>query len=676
MSDIRLRFQKADPAIIWLLSGLLVVIAPHILYQSIGLVVAIALLLVWRLLIELKFSRAPPGWLNTLCAIAAFVGITYSYQTIFGRDAGVGLLITMSCLKLMEMHSRRDFMISVFLGYFVVITGFLFSQTLIIGMFMTTAVFLLTTALVSYHRQNKSFSSQYKSAKLAMALLIQSAPLAILLFFLFPRIPGPLWGLPDEGHSGKTGLSSSMLPGQITELAFDNSVAFRVQFGNDKIPDSSKLYWRGPVFTYYDGYMWQDLASKARDKPYGEEWIFKPRHAPDVNKDSRTEYTVTMEANKKRWLLALDLPTKIPLDSYITDNHELLADEPVNKVKNYTVVSYTDYKLQAQAIPENKVYKQVPQFIGKRARELVAQMRNKTNNRKPSDQQMVELVLKYFREQPFYYTRTPPAMIENPVDTFLFDERKGFCEHYASAFTTMMRLAGIPSRIVTGYLGGELNTIGDYLVVRQSDAHAWTEVWLADIGWTRVDPTAVIPPDRILEKQFRNRFRQAQENAAVRKINWFRWFGDSLAGIGQFWDNVNHQWNHWVAGYTPDTQQSFFDKLGIRQWTAGSIVIIMVGLMAVIILLVALIVTRHNKPQLNPAQMLFRRFCKKMARKGFHYEPTETANHFAERISESRSDLGRQISGIIHLYNKLRYARHAPGHSLADLERQVNEFKP
>ncbi|WP_455375307.1 DUF3488 domain-containing protein, partial [Kaarinaea lacus] len=263
MSSLSQRFKQADPAVLWLLCGILFILAPHFVYQPSFLILIVSGILLWRLYIELRFFKQPPSWLSTLLAVTTFLGISYGYQTIFGRDAGVALLIAMMCLKLLEMGTRRDFMVAVFLGYFVVITGFLFDQSVVVGLIMTTAVFLLTTALISYHRTKRTLNNQFKNARLGINLLFQAIPLALILFLMFPRVQGPLWGLPEQGTSASTGLSNSMAPGQITELAFDTSVAFRVKFEGD-VPPASKLYWRGPVFTYYDGLMWQELSRSSR----------------------------------------------------------------------------------------------------------------------------------------------------------------------------------------------------------------------------------------------------------------------------------------------------------------------------------------------------------------------------------------------------------------------------
>ena len=670
MSSLALRFKQADPAVLWLLAGIVFILAPHFFYQPSFLILIVTSILLWRIYIELKFFKQPPGWLSTLLAVITFIGISYGYQTIFGRDAGVALLIAMMCLKLLEMGTRRDFMVAVFLGYFVVITGFLFDQSVVVGLVMTTAVFLLTTALISYHRSRRSLTNQYKSARLGINLMFQAVPLTIILFLLFPRVQGPLWGLPEQGSTASTGLSNSMSPGQITELAFDNSVAFRVKF-DGAIPAAEQLYWRGPVFTYYDGFMWQEL-SHSSSKFFGEQWATRLSPVPQVKMSEGIEYSVMLEPHNSNWLLALDIPTIYPNGSSLSKNYELLANEPVKKLMSYKVTSHVNYKLGAEAPPENRVYRQIPKFVGTRARGLISELQDKVKESEPYDVQMVNLVLNHFRTEPFYYTRTPPAMLDKPVDQFLFDAKRGFCEHYASAFVILMRASGIPARVVTGYQGGELNTIGNYFIVRQSDAHAWSEVWLANKGWVRFDPTSVIPPSRVEQAQLRDRFQETSK----REIESSNWFSDQLKSLNFLIDNINHSWNDWIIGYNPGKQKSFLDSLGMDNISANKLVAILFGTMAAFVLLISLHLARHTIRKPSPAQLMFKRFCKKLAKKGFKYSPTETARGFANRVAEARRDLEKQVVEITDLYNQIRYTKSPADNSLRLLEERVNQFKP
>jgi transglutaminase-like putative cysteine protease len=383
-------------------------------------------------------------------------------------------------------------------------------------------------------------------------------------------------------------------------------------------------------------------------------------------------YRVMLEPNNSKWLLALDLPTLYPPDSYLNANYELMTDEPVTKLKRYKVTSHINYKLEANDEPTNRVYRQLPQFVGPKARDLVGEFQDQVTPDAPYAQQMVRLALNYFRTQPFYYTRTPPAMLDRPIDQFLFEERRGFCEHYASAFVALMRAADIPARIVTGYYGGEFNSIGDYFIVRQSDAHAWAEVWTEDQGWIRVDPTAVIPPDRVEQAQFRDRFRQSARAGSDEES----WLKASLQELGFLWDNVNHSWNDWVVGYTPHKQQSFFNSIGLDKFSVNALVFLLFGGMGVFILIIALHLSGRTIRKPKKVNVLFRRFCKKLARHGFRRSPSEPAHAYAQRVATQRSDLAQQVYEITSLYNQIRYAPLPSDNAMALLAQRIQQFRP
>jgi len=697
--SITQQLQQTNPANLWLLSGLLLVLLPHLLYQPPLLIICTFILLLWRFLYELNIVPLPSRWLRTLLAVGSFITIAYIYHTIFGRNAGVALLVIMLCLKLLEMRSSRDFTVVIYLGYFVVITGFLFNQSIVIGFYMMAVVYLLTTALIAHHQTNPQPSPQAytpdstkgniltnttdttknkpknRSAQIALTLLLQAIPLTLLLFFLFPRVPGPLWGLPEDAFDAKTGLSDSMTPGQFTELAYDTSPAFRVTFSND-VPAPSKLYWRGPVFTHFDGFTWQELRHSTK-RYFSGKWASETIPLPQVNEASTVEYTVTLEASNRNWLLALDLPTKLPKQSYLTANYELLATEAVKTAHRYQLTSHTDYKLGAHEYPNHHDYQQLPDFAAPKARQLVDQWLSQINDQNNDDEEnydekFVQLVLNYFRTEPFYYTRNPPLMINRPVDQFLFDAKRGYCEHYASAFVVLMRAAGLPARVVTGYQGGEFNSVGDYFIVRQSDAHAWAEVWLTDKGWTRVDPTAVIPPNRIEQTALRERLQRTSTGTNF-DIGWLR---KSWKNLQYSWDSVNHLWNQWIIGYNTSKQFSFLQALGLDALSWSGLAIALFGSIAVLLAIIGYYIVRGTRIKSNPARRLYERFCRKLAKKGLVRRPSESAQHFAHRVSLVRQDLAPQVSQITRLYNHLRYTKTPAHDTLHNLKHQIRHFKP
>jgi len=664
------QLRQANPSNLWLLSGLLLMLLPHLLYQPILLMICTFLLLCWRFLHELKLVQLPSRWLRTLLAIGAFMGIAFIYHTIFGRNAGVALLIIMLCLKLLEMRTSRDFTVVIFLGYFVIITGFLFNQSIFIGFYMMAVVFLLTTALIAHNRANTQSDAQSKSARLALTMLIQGIPLAILLFFLFPRVPGALWGPPENAFEASTGLSDSMSPGQITDLAFDNSVAFRVTFNSD-MPEPGKLYWRGPVFTHYDGLTWQELRNTTQRYFSGGQTA-ETVALPQVNETSQVNYTVTLEASNKHWLLALDLPIKLPEQSYLTSNYELLAAQTVKAVKRYQVTSYTDYSLSAHTPPSARDYLQLPATTAPKARQFVAELQATIADTEPYDATLVKRILNHFRTQPFYYTRTPPVMLNQPVDQFLFEAQRGFCEHYASAFVVLMRAAGIPARIVTGYLGGEFNTIGNYFIVRQSDAHAWAEVWLAGQGWIRVDPTAIIPPDRIEQTSLRDRLLRAHSGTGFD----IGWLATSWKNLKYSWDSVNHLWNQWIVGYNASQQLSFLALLGLDALSWNGLAVTLFGSIALLLIFIGYYMARQTTVKASPTRLLYERYCRKLVKIGLTRTPSESAQQFAHRVIQARQDLAPQVNQITQLYNHLRYAKTPPHSAMNNLKRQIKHFKP
>lgn len=661
--DLQRRVQQAKAENLWLLGGLALAFTPHFIRLSPLIMLPSAILLCWRLLFELHYLALPPRilrWLLTLIGIAA----TYaSFHTLVGRQAGVGLLVIMLCLKLMEMNSQRDVGVVTGLGFFVVITVFLFDQSIFMGVYMILVVGVLVAALVAFSR-DQSPVPQRENLKKAGIILAQAVPLTLLLFFLFPRIPGPLWNLPTDGAGAGTGLSDSMSPGKISRLSDDDSVAFRVQF-ESALPVVQKRYWRGPVFTRFDGATWSSPSSQGLSNRIG----VKPHYQAS---GEASRYTVTLEPHQQRWLFALDLPAEIPPNSRLSNDYELIAKQPVQQLMRYAMRSFTEYALAGDDVPDLTTYLQLPDNAGTRARELAQQLRQQ-----PVDNAaFVQAVLDYIVEQPFYYTRQPPLLLDDPVDEFLFDSRRGFCEHYASAFVFLMRAAGVPARVVTGYQGGEMNPQSDYFIVRQSDAHAWAEVWLRGEGWRRVDPTAVIPPGRIENQQDLARIfpKLARTGTAS---NWLKNLGRQL-GFG--WDRINHAWNQWVVNYNTRRQQDFLSQLfsgvgfGKIDWQA--MVSLLVGGMVLVLAAVTVYLLRpwHRKSS-DPAQAAYEQFCRRLSHRGVQRQSAEGPLDFSRRAIKRYPQRAQEISTIITLYQRQRYAPYPTQGNLQRLQRAVRSFK-
>lgn len=660
-----------DPAPLWLLTGLLTALLPHLLRMPVQLSVLCLLLLGWRLRHEWAHTSLPGRGLRLLLTAVALGVIYLSYHTFIGRHAGVALLVVMLCLKLLEMRSARDHLLVIFLGYFVVVTAFLFDQSSLLALYLLLVVVLLTTALIAghYSRLPRATGAAMQlgplaSLRLARNLVLQALPLMLVLFVLFPRIDGPLWGMPKDAFSARTGLSDTLSPGNITRLSDNNAVAFRVHF-DGPLPPPAQRYWRGPVLWDFDGTTWSDPQRAI-------ELRGSPAHLELVPTGPALHYELTLEPHNRHWLFALDLPASVPPRATLTRSGELLTRHPVTAVQRFKLTSYPDYRLAPDQPPPGGRYLVLPQHGASQARALARRWRARAGN----DRDVVRLALAYFRQQPFYYTREPPLTPSDPVDSFLFDTRRGYCEHYASAFAVLMRAAGIPSRVVTGYQGGELNPLGDYLIVRQSDAHAWDEVWLAGQGWVRIDPTAVIPANRI-----DNATDLARLQPQARPLSEAPgWLASAWRDLGYRWDSLSYYWNQWVIGYNEKRQRDLLSWLGLdgTDWRslAGLLFAFVAGLVGVF----AFALLWHRPVQQDPARRLWLRFTRKLARHGLVCAPHEGAADFARRIARQRPDLASAAAAIASLYNRIRYATGADNPArpplLIELRRRIHRFRP
>ena len=607
-------------------------IAPHFVNLPLwisGLVIAS---LSWRSVENLGYLKPISKWLLIPLVLVGGVGVFAEYWTIVGRDAGLALLTVMTSFKILESRTHRDLLILIFLCYFLIATHFLFSQSIFTAGLMLITLVVITSTLVTLNQRNDAVSVKERLA-ISSKMVGLSIPLMLVLFVLVPRISGPLWGITNEQRGGITGLSDRMSPGKISNLIRSNEVAFRVDFKGD-VPPQQMLYWRGPVMPAFNGRTWHQV----RRARLGQLRL--------ISSNNVTEYTVTLEPNGEHWLLALDIPTHLVKDSIITADYQLTSQKPLNDLKRYTLKSTLIYQIglddDAEYFETTSTY---PENSNPRTIELGKQLAAQYSDK----EDIVNHVLGMFREQEYTYTLQPPLLRGDVVDQFLFESRRGFCEHFSGSFALLMRAAGIPSRIVTGYQGGEFNQVGNYLIVRQSDAHAWTEVWLENRGWIRVDPTAAVSPSRI-EQGIDNAL--ADERSSFRIKNKNPLFGTLLYR----WDNLQHSWNDWVVNYDENKQRNFLRDLDLGIENSGDMVIALVFMLVGVSGSFWLIGWYRERPA-KPAkyEIYFRRFLKKMARKGFDKPIAEDNRHFLKRISKSNVEQSELISNIINLYSVIKY---------------------
>lgn len=637
--------------LIWLLSSLSLAVAPHLARMPPWVGALCLALGLWRLAVARNKQKLPNKWLLFLLASAAIAGIFSHYHTLFGRDAGVTLLVVMISLKLMEMRTMRDNMVVIFLGYFLVITGFLYSQSIPTAFYLLLVVLVTTATMIGYNDVTNRLGTRPR-LRLAGTLLAQAVPLMLVLFVLFPRV-GPLWGLPKDAYSGMTGLSDSMSPGAISQLIRSEAIAFRVKFDGQP-PNKNLRYWRGPVFWDYDGRAWSTRlprdGSPAQFVPLGK----------------AVHYTVTLEPHNQRWLFALDLPASLPPDSSAAGDLQILARNPVQQRLRYSLTSHTQYRFGlAIDASERERALRLPGTFNPRTQELAARWRDELKNPRA----IVDQALDMFRQEAFYYTLKPPLTGPQAVDDFLFESRRGFCEHYAGAFVFLMRAAGIPARVVTGYQGGEMNPLGDYLIVRQSDAHAWAEVWLAQEGWVRIDPTAAVSPNRI-ESGIAAALPGAELPAALVQLD-----ADWLRRARLSWDMLNNNWNQWVLGYGQERQIRFLSHFHDALTSWQGMALAMVTSVATLLLGIAVWMLWHTPhKQRDPTQILYEKFCSRLASRGIIRATHEGPLDFAMRSAKLRPDMADSIRLISELYIRLRYEQ-PESKTLREFEAAVKSFR-
>ena len=639
-----------------LLPVLALVVLPHLVHLPLWLNALVLTLGLWRYMAARHGLRLPGSGLRILfTAILLFV-IHSQYGTLLGRDAGAALLIAMLALKLLEMRENRDVYVAVFLGYFLMVVQFLYSQEPVIAIYMLATVGALTAVLIDLNRLEPA--PLRESLRLAATMVAYALPLMVVAFVLFPRISGPLWGLPNDAYGGMSGLSNEMSPGRISQLSLSDAVAFRVSFEGQPPPPQQR-YWRGPVFSLTDGESWRSAPRRADAPPPS----YTPRGTP-------LRYTVTLEPHNRLWIFALDLPASVPPFGKISEEFEIDAAQAVRERVRYTLSSYPEYNTGDIDLLARRRALQLPSDGSPRARALTAEWR--TRGLQPAE--MVQAALQMFRTQEFVYTLNPPLITDDFVDSFLFNTRRGFCEHYAASFAFLMRAAGVPARVVTGYQGGELNELGQYFIVRQRDAHAWTEVWLKERGWVRVDPTAAVAPERI-ERGIDLALQRDGE--AVRFMpSQAAWFSELRRGIRNGWDAFNNRWNQWVLAYGPQRQHDLLSwlSMGGLSWQT-----VAAGLMATAGTLVAMLLVWKLKAQRQTRDAVsssYRRFCEKLARRGLARAAHEGPADYAQRIGGVRPELAAQIHSITGMYIAMRYRSADPRSWLARLRREVRAFHP
>jgi len=651
-----------------LLLAVTFVVVPHFEHLAWWATAVLLLLLFWRAFLTITQQPLPGRWLMVPLLLAAAVGVYLQHRTLVGQQAGVTFLLLLMGLKLLEMRARRDIFVVIFLSFFILLTQFLYGQGLHIAAMALLAVVALFFVLVSVNLDETDLPAARKFRIVGWTLL-KAIPLTIVLFVFFPRIPGPLWGTPGDGSTGNTGLSNSMAPGSISRLLESGEIAFRARFDGAP-PGNDKLYWRGPVFGYFNGRAWSPLQQRTVDPaPLSIE--------PDER--SETSYTVTLEPHKRDWLFALEAPAAIPvggeLRAKLTPEMQLVADDLVSQRLRYEMRSFTRFRFGATASElELQDWRALPPNYNPRTLQFASELRDRfaAGAGTGSDGQLVSAVIDHLRRGGYQYSLAPPRLGRHSVDEFLFDTREGYCEHYSSAFVVLMRALDIPARVVTGYQGGELNPVGNFLTIRQSDAHAWAEVWLQGRGWVRIDPTAVVAPMRI----DRGAAELARQSGLVLPgaAGDFSW----LRSVRFNWEAVQNAWNQWVLSYSQEHQQALADLLGLAP-TLESIALVLAAVIGVLLAVMAALSLRSRAVR-DPLGDAYRQLRDKLDQAG-----VTTAEHLGPRELYSRSKRALEREDVLRArkllsrYERMRYSRSSEAVSAADvraLRRAIRSFRP
>lgn len=628
-----------------LLIVLMLVIAPHLWRLPWWEGAAVTCLGLWRGVASSRQWSLPPRALKLALAVAAFFGVYSVFGRVTGQNAGIALLVLMLALKLTEMRSRRDVMVVVFLMYFLLATHFLYSQEIWTIAYLFLSVIAITSVLADVHHPGEPLPLR-TSLRLGGRLIVHALPLMLLFFVLFPRIPGPIWGLPADAGPSRSGLSESMSPGDISSLMLSEEVAFRVRFEGAP-PPKSQLYWRGPVFREFDGRNWRQSSQDLADRTWP---------VAELGGDP-TRYEITLEPMRSRWLFALDLPDprQLPAQSRIDRMATVVMDAPVIDRRLIRWTSFTRYVLEPELRPRDRERDtRLPAGSNPRATKLAQSWRSQGLD----DAQIVDAALSMFREQAFYYTLEPPRLGRHSADEFIFDTRRGFCEHYSSAFAVLMRAAGVPTRVVTGYQGMEANAYGEYYLVRQSDAHAWNEVWLDGRGWVRIDPTSMIPASRI-ESSAQETRSEKEPLVGLDGLARMKYLLEAR------WDWANARWNEWVLGYGPETQKEFLSRFGIDE-LQQMLLALTAGITLALLVVGWIAIRRAGPPRITErALLLWRDAARRLAKFGYAQRPDEGPRDFVDRVVSREPALSAPLHTALDAYLRLRYA----GEQSAALER-------
>ena len=607
--------------------------------------------------------------LLTIFALSGCVAIAITASNLGVLISMVHLLTFAYTLKAFEIKQRKDFYQVLLLGLFLLASAFIFKQDLVFSLFVALALSLNLMVLLQVFSPKQSV---FSSAKTVVMLLLQSSILAIVLFVVFPRL-SPFWQVPNA-QSAQTGLSDEVSPGDIANLALSSDLAFRVDFQGSKIPRYSSLYWRAMTLENYDGRKWSRVKNKEKhsnkNKPSLSDKPFIP-----LTSGKGIAYNIIVEPSNQTWLFGLSVAISDDPKLRLINDYTIQSRTVLSQLSHYQIESYLQAPLD---LLMSKTKKQRNLTIIKGSNPKLEHLALALIQKYPDPIDRSNAVLALFRNQEYFYTLKPPLLINNSLDQFFFDTKAGFCVHYASAYTYLMRAAGIPARIVTGYLGGEYNDAsssqasssdassaqkskqGGHLSIYQYDAHAWAEIWLEGIGWQRVDPTAAVDPQRVdsgwstallsQQSSLNNDFLGLYQ---FKKIAWLNTLRLQL-------DALDYQWTRWVLGYSSKQQYDllkhwFGEKLQFK--AAILVVFSLITMMVLFTLIYRFNFTLFKRKKSPPWIKLYQQTLQKLAKKGFIKPADMTPADFAQIVAQQNPEISKQFLEFTATFELLMFKK-------------------
>lgn len=629
-------------------------VLPHLPHLPLWCGALTGVVLLWRAWLAL--ANAPlPGRVSLITVLLVAAGLTWwSQRTLLGKDAGVTMLVVLMALKTLELRARRDALVVFFLGFFIVLTNFLYSQTLLVAVAMVASVWGLLTALVLAHMP-VGRPPLARAGALAARTAAFGAPLMVLLFMLFPRF-GPLWGLPQDGL-GHTGLSGTLRLGGVAEVANDDSIALRVRFPEGQVPQQEQLYFRGPVLSRFDGLEWKNDPRSMLSSPasmWRQNDVVRLHGQP-------LRYEMTVEPLNLPMLPLLEMTPPIDGARPRIDNYVLMpkvdltwpTDRIINERLRFSAMAWPEHTHgPREPVATLRDAVELPPAVNPRTLAWAAQMRNQPRYANASPRELAQALLEHIRGQGYSYTLSPGNYGSNSIDEFWLDRRAGFCEHFAAAFVVVMRGMDVPARIVTGYQGADPVPVDGWWIVRQSHAHAWAEFWQPGEGWVRADPTAAVAPERIQ----RGRALLPQPGFVAGALGTVN--PELLAQMRALWEATNNRWNQWVLSYSRSKQIDLLESLGVKDPHWSDLGLVLAWVLAAAGLGGAAWAWR-DRHRTDPWQRLQRRVRRELAKLNVDAPPHLGYRAQAQAVRAALGEHGAALAQVLEELDAQRYGREA-----------------